>query len=222
MADSVIDEKKMISRSSDERFVRTRPEEFKTRDDNGEPIIEGYFAVFNSNYELWEGASESIAPGAFDSSISGDIRALINHDTTLVIGRTTNGTLELKVDQRGLWGRVKINPKDQDAMNIHARVERGDVTQCSFGFFIREEETEYLPDGSIHWTLTDVELFEVSCCTFPAYEETSISARKRDAEDLISRKADAWRARMLSRVKKSNQEESDNGDQVNDDQKEAE
>lgn len=216
-------EKKRVSNNADERFVRTRPEDFKTRDDNGDPIIEGYFAVFNSNYELWEGASESIAPGAFDSSISGDIRALINHDTTLVIGRTTNGTLELKTDSRGLWGRIKINPKDQDAMNIHARVERGDVTQCSFGFFIREEETEYLPDGTIHWTLTDVELFEVSCCTFPAYEETSISARKRDAEDLINRKAEAWKLRMLARVKKSNEsEDSINGDQVNDDSKEAE
>lgn len=207
---------------SDERFIRTRPEDFKTRDDNGDPVIEGYFAVFNSNYELWEGASESIAPTAFDNTLSGDIRALINHDTTLVIGRTTNGTLELKVDSRGLWGRVKINPKDQDAMNIHARVERGDVTQCSFGFFIREEETEFLPDGSVHWTLTNVELFEVSCCTFPAYEETSISARKRDAADLISRKAEAWKGKMLARIRKSKQEDSDNGDQNIDPSEEAE
>jgi HK97 family phage prohead protease len=148
--------------------------------------------------------------------LSGDIRALINHDTTLVIGRTTNGTLELKVDSRGLWGRIKINPKDQDAMNIHARVERGDVTQCSFGFFIREEETEFLPDGSVHWTLTDVELFEVSCCTFPAYEETSISARQRDAADLMSRKAEAWRGKMLARIRKNTQEDMTDGNQNSD------
>lgn len=192
---------KIETREADKRFLRTRPENFKTRDDSGDPIIEGYFAVFNSNYELWKGATESIAPGAFDSSIAGDIRALINHDTTLVIGRTTNGTLELKVDARGLWGRVRINPKDQDAMNLHARVERGDVSQCSFGFYIRSEETDLLPNGDIHWTLTDVELFEVSCCTFPAYEETSISARKRDANDLISRKLDAWKAKALQRIK---------------------
>jgi len=203
-------------RTKDTRFVRTRPEDFKTRDDDGNPVIEGYFAVFNSNYELWEGASESIAPTAFDNTLSGDIRALINHDTTLVIGRTTNGTLELKVDSRGLWGRIKINPKDQDAMNIHARVERGDVTQCSFGFFIREEETEFLPDGSVHWTLTDVELFEVSCCTFPAYEETSISARQRDAADLMSRKAEAWRAKMLARIRKTTQEDMTDGNQNSD------
>lgn len=217
MAEAIKIETNVIqNRENDKRVVRTRSEEFKTRDDSGEPIIEGYFAVFNSNYELWEGATESIAPGAFDSSLSGDIRALINHDTTLVIGRTTNQTLELKVDQRGLWGRVKINPKDQDAMNLHARVERGDVTQCSFGFYIREEETEFLPDGSIHWTLTDVELFEVSCCTFPAYEETSISARKKDADCMISRKLESRKAQLLARIKKTTQEVNADGDQNHD------
>lgn len=209
-----------MSNYSDERFIRTRPEDFKTRDSEGNPVIEGYFAVFNSNYEIWPGATESIAPGAFDSSIAGDIRALINHDTTLVIGRTTNGTLELKVDSRGLWGSIKINPKDQDAMNIHARVERGDVTQCSFGFFLKDEDTEYLSDGSIHWTIKDLELFEVSCCTFPAYEETSISARKRDAEDLINRKTEAWRAKMLAKIRK--QEEVENGNSHDDASQESE
>lgn len=196
-----------MSNYSDERFVRTRPEDFKTRDDDGNPIIEGYFAVFNSNYELWEGAVETIAPSAFDNSMSNDVRALINHDTTLVIGRTTNKTLELKIDSRGLWGRIRINPKDTDAMNIHARVERGDVTQCSFGFFIRSEETEFLEDGTIKWTLTDVDLFEVSCCTFPAYEETSISARQRDAAEIASKKAEAWKMRMKKRFEKDSKKE---------------
>ena len=193
------------------RMVRSRPfEDFKTRDAENNPIIEGYFAVFNSNYELWEGATESIAPGAFDKTISGDIRALINHDTTLVLGRTTAGTLELKTDSRGLWGRVKINPNDQDAMNLHARVERGDVSQCSFGFFIVSEETDYRADGSVHWTLTDVDVFEVSCCTFPAYEETSISARAKDYANLQKREADAWRAKMLARIN-TKQEDENNG-----------
>lgn len=196
---------------ADKRFFFAASENFKTRDDDGNPIIEGYFAVFNTETELWDGAFEKIAPTAFDSSIAGDIRALINHDTTLVIGRTTNGTLELKVDSRGLWGRIKINPKDSDAMNIHARVERGDVTQCSFGFYIRSEETDLRPDGTIVWTLTDVELFEVSCCTFPAYKETSIQARKRDAEAIAERKADAWKARMMARFNKSIEEDSKNG-----------
>ena len=191
-------------RDADKRVTRMAPiEQFKTRDDNNDPIIEGYFAVFNSNYELWDGATESIAPGAFDNTISGDVRALINHDTTLVLGRTTVGTLELKTDSRGLWGRIRINPNDTDAMNLHARVERGDVSQCSFGFFIVSEETEFRDDGSIHWTITEVDLFEVSCCTFPAYEATSISARANEYEAIKARKMDAWRESMRSRIIKT-------------------
>ena len=196
---------------ADKRFFFADTGNFKTRDDDGNPIIEGYFAVFNTETKLWDGAFEQIAPTAFDTSVSGDVRALINHDSTLVIGRTTNGTLELKVDTRGLWGRVRINPKDTDAMNIHARVERGDVNQCSFGFYPVREETELLDDGSIKWTLTDVELFEVSCSTFPAYKETSIQARKRDAEAIAERKADAWKVRMKARFKKNEQEENEDG-----------
>ena len=214
-------DKEIINLRTDEkRYFFTESENFRTRDDDGNPIIEGYFAVFNTQTELWPGALESIAPTAFDNSISGDVRALINHDTTLVIGRTTNSTLELRTDSRGLWGRISINPKDTDAMNIHARVERGDVTQCSFGFYPRSEETELLDDGSIHWTLTDVDLFEVSCCTFPAYKETSIQARKRDAEVIQERKLDAWKVRMIERLRKSNKEELNDGNSSNHSQEE--
>lgn len=199
-------------REHDRRITRNVSfDEIRTRDENNEPVIEGYFAVFNSEYKLWDGAIETIAPGAFDNTISGDIRALINHDTTLVIGRTTAGTLELKVDQRGLWGRIRVNPNDTDAMNIHARVERGDVSGCSIGFFIVSEETDYRADGSIHWTITEVELFEVSCCTFPAYEETAIKARADEYEQIKARKADAWRERMFSKIK--NKEVATNGNQ---------
>lgn len=197
-------EKKFERRDADKRVTRTMPiEHFRTRDDNNDPIIEGYFAVFNSIYQLWDGATESIAPGAFDNTISGDIRALINHDTTLVLGRTTAGTLELRTDNRGLWGRIRINPNDSDAMNLHSRVERGDVSQCSFGFFPVSEETEFHDDGTTHWTITEVDLFEVSCCTFPAYEETSITARAKEYEAIKARKLDAWREAMKSRINKT-------------------
>ena len=112
--------------------TRTAQTEWQVREDTENPTIEGYFAVFNSNYEMGFDMSESIAPGAFTNSISGDIRALINHDTTLVLGRTTAHTLEVRQDERGLWGKISINPKDTDAMNLYERVKRGDVTQCSF------------------------------------------------------------------------------------------
>lgn len=186
----------------DMRVLQLRSGEFKTREDSGEMVIEGYFAVFNSNYEMWEGASESIAPGAFTSSLGGDIRALTNHDTTLVLGRNKVHTLELKEDARGLWGRIIINPNDSDAVNTYERVKRGDVDQCSIGFMIRSEETDFRDDGSIHWTITDVELFEVSVCTFPAYEETGVSARHRDAEELKKRASEAWKLKMNERLQK--------------------
>ena len=182
------------------RQMRSIASEFKTREDGEAKRIEGYFAVFNSNYEMWEGASESIAEGAFDSSLSNDIRGLTNHDTTLVLGRTKAHTLELKSDSHGLWGRITINPKDSDAVNTYERVKRGDVDQCSIGFMVRSEETDFRADGSIHWTITDVELFEVSVCTFPAYEETSVSARHRDADELKKRADEAWRLQMKERL----------------------
>ena len=187
--------------SEELRRVRTIPTKFETREDNGELYIEGYFAVYDSVYEIMPGMSESIAPGAFDNTLSGDIRALINHDTTLVLGRTKAGTLQLRTDSHGLWGRIKINPNDSDAMNLYERVKRGDVDQCSFGFNIINEETDFREDGSIHWTIKEVKLYEVSPCTFPAYEETNISARAKDKADYIARKNDAWKEKVMKILK---------------------
>lgn len=183
------------------RQMRTIGTEFKTREDGEDLIIEGYFAVFNSNYEIAPGLSESIAPGAFQNSLANDVRALTNHDTTLVLGRTKAHTLEISEDSYGLFGRVKINPNDQDAMNLYQRVKRGDVDQCSFGFDITDEETDYREDGSMHWTIKDVILYEVSCCTFPAYQETSISARSAERDAAMKRRAEAWKETMLQRLK---------------------
>ena len=182
------------------RQLRTVPAGFTTRQDGDTPHITGYFAVFNSNYEISPGMSESIAPGAFSRTLSNDIRALVNHDATLVLGRTKAGTLKLTEDERGLWGDVAINPNDGDAMNLYERVKRGDVDQCSFGFEIVNEETDFRPDGSIHWTITEVNLFEVSACTFPAYEATNISARERQRDALLARGLSAWKSTMKERI----------------------
>lgn len=182
-------------------MTRDFPASFETREDGETYSIEGYFAVFNSNYDMAPGMSESIAPGAFTSSLAGDIRALINHDTTLVIGRTKVNTLQLREDSHGLWGHVDINPNDVDAMNLYARVKRGDVDQCSIGFDILSEDTDIREDGSVHWTIKDVKLYEVSCCTFPAYESTNISARTQQYDEIKQRAAEAWRETMKERLK---------------------
>lgn len=183
------------------RQLRTASTQFETREDGEKLSIEGYFAVFNSNYEIAPGMSESIAPGAFSKTLSGDIRALINHDTTFVLGRTKANTLQLREDAHGLWGHIDINPNDSDAMNLYERVKRGDVDQCSFGFDILSEETDFRDDGSAHWTIKEVELYEVSPCTFPAYEETNISARAKERDDLLKRRNEAWKEKVLKKLK---------------------
>lgn len=192
----------------EERQMRLASSKFETREDGEGLYIEGYFSVFNSVYQMWDGATETVDPHAFDNTLNDDIRCLINHDSSLVLGRTKSGTLELRVDNYGLWGRVRINPNDQDAVNLYERVKRGDVDQCSFGFEIISEETEWTADDSIHWTLTEVRLFEVSVCTFPAYEDTSVQARKKDFEALKERKAEEeqqrvekWREELRNKLK---------------------
>ena len=183
------------------RQMRGVPSRFDTREENDALYIEGYFSVFNTNYDLWPGASESVAPGAFSQTLGGDIRALIDHETRLVLGRNKAGTLELREDSHGLWGRVAINRNDQDAMNLYERVKRGDVDQCSFGFEITKEDTDIREDGSVHWTIREVKLYEVSVVTFPAYEETSVSARKKEYADIQKRKTEAWRETMQKKIR---------------------
>lgn len=188
------------------RQLRSDASQFQVREAEGDLSIEGYFSVFNSIYELWPGATESVAPGAFSETLGDDIRALVNHNDTLVLGRNKAGTLELREDSHGLWGKIKVNPNDSDAMNLYERVKRGDVNQCSFGFMIESEETEFREDGSIHWTIRKVNLFEVSVCTFPAYEATEVSARKADYEEIQKRKTEKWRAEMHAKLNKEEAE----------------
>lgn len=184
------------------RQVRSVPTTFETRDENGELHISGYFAVFNSNYDIGPGMSESIAPGAFLESLNDDVRALTNHDSTLVLGRTTAGTLRLREDEIGLWGDIVINAKDTDALNTRERVLRGDVNQCSFGFEILDENTEIREDGSVHWTIRKVKLYEVSVCTFPAYEATNVTARSAQRAEYQARQVAAWKSQMKERITK--------------------
>lgn len=175
--------------------------EFITRDDDeneGAFIIEGYFSVFDSPYHIGEDAVETVSRGAFSETLGLDIRRLINHDSGLVIGRTKANTLELFEDNHGLFGRIHINPKDTDAMNIYERVKRGDVSQCSFGFDILDEDTEIREDGIVHFNIRKVKLYEVSVVTFPRYEATEVSARCKQADDF--RKAETWRITMLNRL----------------------
>ena len=177
--------------------------DMQTRNESDDLYLEGYFAVYGDVYQVWDGATESIAPGAFNDSIHGDVRALYNHNDDLILGRTSAGTLSLRDDSHGLWGSIKINRNDSDAMNAYERIMRGDVTGCSFGFNIESEEKEYRDDGSVHWTITKVNpLYEVSPCVFPAYEATHVSARGSDLDDMKKRKLEMRKEELRKKLER--------------------
>src|SRR6476646_9811110 len=134
-----------------EKAIRDFKTTFKitraAEDDDAERVIEGYFALYESETELFDGVYEIISRGAFDNTLNNDIRALWNHNTQYVLGRNKSGSLELKTDEKGLYASIRL-PKTQYAQDLYELVKRGDVDQCSFGFNITGEEVEELASGA--------------------------------------------------------------------------
>lgn len=170
------------TRTANTVFSITRAEE-----ENGSRIIEGYFVLFNEKAELWDNCYEMIMPSAFDETLGNDVRALWNHNTQYVLGRTANGTLEIRVDGKGVWGKITL-PDTTYAKDLYELVKRGDVNQCSFGFNILDEEWEQMTDGSELFKVRKVDLHEISVVTFPAYEGTNVSARQAQRKADLERK----------------------------------
>ena len=160
--------------------------EFKTRAVEDKKIIEGYFVVYNERTELWPGVYEEISDKALLSSLeTNDIRCLFNHDSNIVLGRTGNNTLTLTSDDYGLKGAVEINENDREdnqALDIYHRIERGDISSCSFGFFPTKETRHDEEDGSVRYVVEEGNIIEVSPVAFPAYPTTQIEARKSQLE----------------------------------------
>lgn len=189
-----------------------RMEGMKIREEDGRRRLEGYFSVFNQPYEVVPGWIETIAPGAFERALASgqDVKVLWNHDSNIVLGSTANRTADLREDARGLLGGTDINENDQDAKNAYARVDRGDVTGCSFGFEISRMEESWDDDGTYRTRILEAyPLYEVSPCTFPAYAQTSITARAQEQleaargklQEAKERKRNEWRERMIARLK---------------------
>jgi HK97 family phage prohead protease len=149
------------------------------RDDEGDglPSIRGHAAVFNKKSEDLGGFREIIMPGAFDSALErgDDVRALVDHDPSKIIGRSKAGTLTLNVDSKGL--RVKITPPDSSVgRDIVESIRRKDVDSMSFGFRTIEDVWRTV-DGEEIRELMDLELFDVSPVSFPAYPQTDVAVR---------------------------------------------
>ena len=148
--------------------------EVRTAEDDGKQTLEGYAAIFNSLSEDLGGFKEKVRKGAFKKTLKeADVRALYNHDPNYVIGRTKSGTLELAEDDKGL--QIKAYPPDTTwSRDMLTTIERGDVDQMSFQFNVVKElwdEKQNLRE------LLEVELFDVSPVTFPAYPTTTVQVR---------------------------------------------
>lgn len=151
---------------------------FSVRESGNQKYIEGYFIIFNQYTKLWDGFYERISPEAVKDM--SDVVALFNHNHNLILGSTRNKTLTLSKDSHGVKGIIRVNQNDRDAMNAYERISRGDIKGCSFGFDLVKESVIKDADGSYRSTVKELKLYEVSPCTFPAYPQTTINARKND------------------------------------------
>ena len=162
----------------DRRFL-TEGAEIRLAGANGEPRkIEGYAATFNAEAELMPGFREIVRPGAFTRTLkTADVRALMNHDPNFVLGRNKARTLSLWEDDKGLGYRI-TPPDTSYANDLLVSIERGDVTQSSFGFrVVKDRWTEDVAAKTILRELLEVKLFDVSPVTFPAYAQTEVHVR---------------------------------------------
>jgi len=148
----------------------------QTREENGERIIEGYAAKYETETNIGP-FMESISRGAFDNVLENDVRALINHDPSLVLGRTSAGTLELTSDDIGLKYRVKLG-NQQYATDLYESIQRGDISQSSFAFTIKDQT--WSEDRSSRKVNEVAQLLDVSPVTYPAYKEATVVARDEE------------------------------------------
>ena len=147
--------------------------------DSDDMMLEGYAAVYNSETDLGH-FREVIRPGAFDDVLDNDVRALINHDPNLILGRTTNGTLELSVDERGLKYKVKLGDQ-QYAKDFYESVKRGDISQSSFAFTI--DKQSWNEERTVRSVDKVRQLLDVSPVTYPAYAAATVQARDQQLEN---------------------------------------
>lgn len=183
------------------------------REEGDGPVIVGYAAVFGEWSQDLGGFVETILPGFFAPTLDQDVRALWQHDPLYVLGRTTNETLALEEDDRGL--RVRIVPPESGwARDAVVSLRRGDVSQMSFAFAVERELWEPVQNGLSQRTLVTARaLYDVSPVTFPAYPQTSVAVRQtverlraeaghgQDAAEAEARARERLRLRVRTREK---------------------
>jgi len=161
-----------------------RIQDFQIFERDGKQIISGHAIVFNVVSEYNYGIRWRIKPGAFSKSIKdGDIRALVNHDSTRVLGRRNRkvSTLMLQEDEEGLYFEIDP-PRTSYAEDLLECMRRGDIDGVSFGAEIIkakavEEGKELIQD------VTEMKVFEISIVTFPAFPQAKAKAKYNEGNE---------------------------------------
>jgi len=168
--------------------------------DDGSTTITGHAAVFDKMSSDLGGFREIIAPNAFKDVLNDDVRALVNHDPSLLLARTTSGTLNLEQTDEGLQYTFDV-PDTTYGRDLVISMERGDITQSSFAFTIEDDSWETTEDGEVRTINKIKQLYDVSPVTYPAYpdaDDLTLAQRslavykekeenKRQEKDLVKR-----------------------------------
>ena len=171
---------------------------------NTRPLLRGHAAVFGQLSEDLGGFREVIEAGAFREAVRlDDVRALFNHDANLVLGRNRAKTLRLSEDSQGLAIEIDL-PDTSCASDLYKLIQRGDVSQMSFGFTLRPNGDAWSKDASGQYirTLRNLRLFDVSPVTFPAYPQTDVSVALRSLHAFQQRHGGGsthWRLTLMRR-----------------------
>lgn len=156
-------------------------------------IITGWPIMFNTLSVDLGGFRERILPQAVDRSLKADVRALVDHDTAKVIGRTRSGTMKLRKETKGLKVTIEPDPEITYAGDIMRAVGRGDVSGMSFAFKVLEEDWHEKKGEPAIRDILDMEVSEVSIVTFPAYTDTDVSVAKRALDLYREQREYQWR-----------------------------
>lgn len=172
----------------------------------GAPVVSGYAALYSRQSQNLGGFVEIIEPGAFDSVVRDDVRALFNHDPNLVLARSRggSGTLRLTADRIGLRYEFAL-PDLSYARDLAESLRLGNVTQSSFAFSVRREDQTW-EDGADGLMIRRIRkfsrLYDVSPVTYPAYLDTSVAlsqpepARGGGSSDRARAEHDARKRRL--------------------------
>ncbi len=177
--------------------------------DNEKMIVEGYALRFNTLSNDLGGFVETISPQALEDADLSDVRCLIDHDPSKVLGRTTSETLSLKVDDEGLYFRCRL-PDTSYSRDLYENIRLGNINQCSFGFVLDEDgdTVERRDDGLFKRTLNRIRsLFDVSVVTYPAYNDTDVAPALRSIEKVKKKEQEEIRQREQEQEEQRKQSE---------------